>query len=296
VTEVLTRFGAAQVVEDNRAAQIRLTQARATAANRLRDLARGGISFATLPAAPLTLRQADDLTTALARSDQQLASLREALTTTQDKADRAAGRLAVLSSPDLVTDTIASAQRSTRDALWASHRAALTAPTADAFAEALHRDDAATALRLAQSRDLAALTQARLAQTEALADHTTARIRLDQASAAHTTLHATRSAALAAIGLPELPAADLADWLHDHKTAQDAEHDLHSTETLTAPARQAATALHAALSALPDLAGHDLETAYRLALAQSQTRSAQLTALQAAQEAHAKDAAALAAQ
>jgi uncharacterized protein YhaN len=295
VTEVLTHFGAAQVVEDNRAAQIRLTQARATAANRLRDLARGGISFATLPAAPLTLRQADDLTTALARSDQQLASLHDALTTTQDKADRAAARLAVLSSPDLVTDTIASAQRSTRDVLWATHRAALTAPTADAFAEALHRDDAATALRLAQSRDLAALTQARLAQTEALADHATARIRLDQASAAHTTLHATRSAALAAIGLPDLPAADLADWLRQHAAARDAEHDLHSAETLTAPARQAATALHAALSALPDLAGHDLETAYRLALAQSQTRSAQLIALQTAQEAHAKDAAALAA-
>lgn len=293
VTKVLARFDAARVIEDNRAALARLSQARATAADRLRDLARGGVSFASLPAATLTLRQADDLATALVKSDQQLATLLEALATAQAKADRAAARVAVLSSPDLVTDSVASAQRATRDALWATHRASLTAPSADAFADALHKDDGTTALRLAQSRDLATLTETRLAASEALADCAAAQTRLDQARAAHAALHATRSAALAATGLPDLTAADLADWLRQHAAARDAGRDLASLETVTAPARHAADALHAALSALPALDGCDLETAYRLCFTQSQARIAQLTKLQAAQDAQAKDAAAL---
>ncbi len=68
----------------------------------------------------------------------------------------AAEAAAAARAADLVGDDEAAALRAARDAAWAAHRNALTAPTADAFEGALRRDDAAGAARLVYARELAA--------------------------------------------------------------------------------------------------------------------------------------------
>ncbi len=60
----------------------------------------------------------------------------------------------------IVDDAEAARLRRLRDEAWETHRARLDGPSADAFAERLKDDDAATAARLARATDLAALRQA----------------------------------------------------------------------------------------------------------------------------------------
>jgi uncharacterized protein YhaN len=75
-----------------------------------------------------------------------------------------AGRLraeaaAAARAADLVGDDAAAALRAAREDAWSAHRAALTAPTADSFESAMRADDAASAARLANARELAALRE-----------------------------------------------------------------------------------------------------------------------------------------
>ncbi len=62
-------------------------------------------------------------------------------------------------APDLLGDEAASGIRSSREAAWSAHRAALDQTSADLFEAAMRRDDAAGAARLAGARELAALRE-----------------------------------------------------------------------------------------------------------------------------------------
>ncbi|MDQ0332953.1 uncharacterized protein YhaN [Mesorhizobium sp. YL-MeA3-2017] len=80
-------------------------------------------------------------------------------------------RLAALrASADVVSDEAAATIRRTRDEAWAAHRAALTGQTADDFAQALARDDAAATVRLASASDLAEMRASTRALAEAAAN------------------------------------------------------------------------------------------------------------------------------
>jgi uncharacterized protein YhaN len=57
---------------------------------------------------------------------------------------------------ELVGDDVAADLRAAREAKWSTHRASLSALSADAFEAAMRRDDAAGAARLANARELAA--------------------------------------------------------------------------------------------------------------------------------------------
>ena len=297
VSEVLIRFGATQCVEENRVAVQRLTLARATATQSLRDLKRGDAVFGALPPVALTLRQADGLAADSLKSDQAIASLGAARDTAAGKSARAFARLAVLrDAPDLATDDLARSRRAERSARWTTHRAALDAATADAFADAMQHDDRATALRQAQTREIAEYQQARIAANEAEADLHAAKALLKAATEARHALDATLAAHLAAISMPlHLTAADLVDWLRQQDAARLAQDNLQTALETTSTARAAAEALHAAFKALPGLQGDDLNILFRSAQEQATTRQAQLAEVQRIRDIHAKDATALSA-
>ncbi len=77
---------------------------------------------------------------------------------------------------DAPGDEAAAEIRSTRDAAWVAHRAALDRTSADLFEAAMRRDDAAGAARLAGARELAVLRERaiKLAGVEAEREHATA--------------------------------------------------------------------------------------------------------------------------
>jgi uncharacterized protein YhaN len=298
VGDVLVRFGAAQCVDANRAALGRLELARATAAQKLRDLARGDTVFTTLPLVPLTERQANTLATDILKVDQQIETLRTARATAEEKVAKAIARLGVLSAAaDLVTDELAQAHRTERNARWTKHRATLDGSSADLFADAMQQDDRATALRQAQTREIAEYHQARITASEAEAEQKLANTRLQDEIAARRELDAARARHLAAIELPtDMTGADLADWLGQHVTARSALDEVQAVQDATATARRLAEDLRQALSALPGLPeGEDLATLFRIAQEQTDTRKSQLANLQSKREAHAKDVTALAA-
>ncbi len=168
VGDILIRFGAAQCVDNSRTAQMCIAQAKASFAQRLRDLARGGVAFAELPAVTFSQRQAEVLATETLKVDQQILTARANCGTAAGKLAKAKAQLGVLTdSTDLVTDDLATLSRDERNSRWTRHRAALDAATADAFAEAMQRDDGTTALRQAQTREIADYHQARMAVSEA---------------------------------------------------------------------------------------------------------------------------------
>jgi uncharacterized protein YhaN len=292
VDDVLTCFDAARCVEENRTARQRIAQARTMALQGLRGLGRGAITFSALPATPLTTRQAEALATAGLKADQNLETLRSALSVAAEKAAKARARLGVLTAAaDLVTDEIATTRRAERDARWSDHRATLNEATADRFAAAMQTDDAATALRQAQSREIAEYHQARIVSGEAQAEHLAAKDRLDLAIDTRGALAATCNDYLAALTLPlDLSAADLADWMRQHDDARAASEDSQNAQDAATGFFDNAETLRQALSKLPGMPRDaDLDTSYRLALAQSETRKEQLAALQIQQAAQNKD-------
>ena len=292
---VLIRFDGPRCVEENRNALQRISLASNTAAQHLRSLGRGGMVFATLPAASLTIREAEILAHDGLRSGQTVETLRNALSAAAEKLAKAQARLGVLTAAtSLVTDDVATLRRAIRDARWREHRAALNQTTADHFADAMQSDDTAVALRQTQTREIAEYHQARIATSEAEAEHLAVKDRLETAKIACAALDATNASHLAILGLPAgMSAADLVDWLRQLDAARTAHDTLQAAHDTSLLARSTAEALRLALAALPDLQGDaDLDTLFRLAMGQSDARKTQLAALQVADAAHTKDAAA----
>ncbi len=294
VDDVLMRFDATRCVEDNRAALQRVALARTSAAKQLRGLGRGAVIFSTLPTSPLTIRQAEVLAAASLKADQTLESLCSALSLAAEKVATTQARVGVLTeTADLVTDEIATTRRAERNARWTDHRATLDETTADSFAAAMQTDDVATALRQAQTQEIAEFDQARIAAGEAKAEQLAAKDRLNLAIEAHNGLVTTCNDRLSALALPlDLSASDLADWVRQHIDASAALDELRTAQDASAQVIGNAEALQQALSALPGMpVDGDVDTLFRLAAAQSQKRKSQLAALHINQSARAKDSA-----
>jgi uncharacterized protein YhaN len=294
VDDVLMRFDATRCADDNRAALQRISLARTSAAKHLRGLGRGAVIFSTLPASPLTIRQAEVLAATSLKADQTLESLGSALSLAAEKVATTQARVGVLTeTADLVTDEIATTRRAERNARWTDHRATLDETTADSFAAAMQTDDSATALRQAQTQEIAEYHQARIAAGEAKAEQLAAKGRLNLAIEARDELVTTCNGRLSALALPlDLSASDLADWVRQHIDASAASDELRTAQDASAQVIGNAEALRQALSALPGMpVDGDVDTLFRLAMAQSEARKNQLAALHINQVARAKDSA-----
>ena len=294
VDDVLMRFDATRCVEDNRAALQRIALARTSAAKHLRGLGRGPICFTTFPPLPLTARQAEVLATASQNADLQLETLRSALSVAAEKAAKAQARLGVLTAAaDLVTDEIATTRRAERNACWTDHRATLDDTTADRFSAAMQTDDATTALRQAQTREIAEYHQARIASSEAEAEQRAVIDRLTEATDDRDALNGSLKDHLATLGLPlDLSSNDLVDWLRQHAAASVADDEIQTAQSESAQILDAAEALQQALNMLSGMPrGADLDALFRLAVAQNEARKSQIAALHINQAARSKDSA-----
>ncbi|HTN11831.1 MAG TPA: AAA family ATPase [Acetobacteraceae bacterium] len=216
-------------------------------------------------------RDADAQAARLAALDAEIAGL-------QDE------RAAMGAELGLITDQEAKAVRAARDTAWAAHRLRLEADSADAFAAAMRRDDAAMAARLGHQADAARLRQ--LAQT--LATRTAERQRVDGLLRANSASRATLAAEIAetvAAGLPGLPGtltpAALDAWLARRAAALDICEQLGLAEAERQAAEQdgarLAAALRDALARLdlsPDPQAPALLAAAEAALAEAATHTA----------------------
>ena len=157
--------------------------------------------------------------------------------------------------------------RRARDAAWASHRAALDAGTADAFAGAMAEDDRISAARLARAGELAALAER--AEGEALARRAeeAAATELEAATARRTRIEREIAAAIAAMAAPGTPAppvtepAALEDWLAVRAEALETLAARDAAERTRAEADAAAGALAARLAEALAALGRRVETA-----------------------------------
>lgn len=150
------------------------------------------------------------------RQASQLASARavtaERLAEHEDNHASLAARLdALRASIDFADDAEAAASRRARDEAWNTHRATLSAETADAFAGALAQDDRIGAGRLANASDLADMRSTTRAVAEAEAGLSSLRrqhVQLDSdAAALSATIQAFAGELL--VRTPDLPLAQL---------------------------------------------------------------------------------------
>lgn len=295
VDEVLLRFNAQECVYDNLAAQQQIDDARAKATQCLRDLTRGSASFVSLPPISLTLQEGNKLAIDLHATDQKIETLRYASVASAEKFSKAKARSDILrTSADLVTDDVAHASRAERNALWTTHRAALDATTADNFETAMQRDDRTTTLRQAQANKIADYQQACIAVSETEPEYRTAELRLKDAIEARSALEAARARHLTSIGLPDISATDLADWMRQHVAARSALDDLQTVQEATVVARNSAEALRQTLATLPGMqTTDDLGSLFRIAQAKAGERKSQQVDLKTKRDAHAEQTRAL---
>ena len=295
VDEVLLRFNAQECVYDNLAAQQQIDDARAKATQCLRDLTRGSASFVSLPPISLTLQEGNKLAIDLHATDQKIETLRYAFVASAEKFSKAKARSDILrTSADLVTDEIAHASRAERNALWTTHRAALNAATADNFETAMQDDDRTTVLRQAQADKIADYQQACIACSETKAEYLTAESRLKDALDSRSALEAARARHLTSIGLPDISATDLADWMRQHVAARSALDDLQTVQEATVVARKSAEALRQTLATLPGMqATDDLGSLFRIAQTRAGERKSQQADLKIKRDAHAEQTRAL---
>jgi uncharacterized protein YhaN len=288
VDEVLLRFDAQKCVADNLVALQRIDDAKEKAAQGLRDLSLGGVSFVSLPSVSLTVQQADKLVEDLLTADQKIETLRNASADSSVKLAKAQARKTVLgTSADLMTDDVVHASRTERNALWTTHRAALDAATADNFEAAMQWDDRTTTLRQAQADKIADYQQACIAVSETEPEYVAAEGRLKDAIEARSNLEAARARHLGSISLPDISASDLANWIRQHVVARRASDDLQSMQETTVDVRRSAEMFRQALGSLPGMkATDDLGSLFRIAQAKSAERGLQQAELKLKTDAH----------
>jgi uncharacterized protein YhaN len=108
---------------------------------------------------------------ALAEAAKTAAAAQESLQRLEADLARHRAGLAALGDPAILADGAGHAAiRATREALWAAHRKALDAGSAEAFEAAMRRDDTAMEARLSQAAEVARLAQVRLAVATTEAD------------------------------------------------------------------------------------------------------------------------------
>ncbi|QOF75679.1 AAA family ATPase (plasmid) [Aminobacter sp. SR38] len=133
------------------------------------------------------------------------------------------GRLdAFRSSADVPDDETAAAIRRDRDEAWQRHRSVLVGETADQFALALARDDAAGVGRLTNAQVLAELRAARqrLAETEAVLTRANAAIDANRLDSEALLAEVVAAASDLLAHKPDVPAERLIEQVEDHTAAR----------------------------------------------------------------------------
>lgn len=127
----------------------------------LSQLAIGPVEPDTLRAMPCPdRRQLESWRASAAEATKRRANHADTIRTLETRIlDREARITLLKRGSDTIDDQSAASARATRDALWQTHRAELTAETAAPFEEAMQRDDRITEARLARSADLATLRE-----------------------------------------------------------------------------------------------------------------------------------------
>ncbi|WP_028957561.1 YhaN family protein [Sulfitobacter sp. 20_GPM-1509m] len=220
-----------------------------------------GQDFDAVPACPLSLQEAQALATQHAEASRDKAQALETMREHRGLAEEAKAQIARSTAQvGQIGDAEAQAKRDTRDAMWAAHSAALSAETAERFAQAMAQSDSVSDARLAHARALADLRAAELAQTRA---ETRAEQAGQAAEAAQDRIDAaTGTATEAAAGaglLGFVTPADLAVWVAAQGLARAAEQKLKRCAGAHRATLDKAAALAAELAPLIDL--HDPEFA-----------------------------------
>ncbi len=284
---LLARHDAERVAERAAAQREALRLAERRRDEALAALALGGVAFETVPDLPLTADAAAALAAELGAAAQEVAREEAALERAIEEEDRLRTEIETReAAPELATDAQAFALRAERDRLWASHRAALSQETAEAFERALRADDAAGAVRLAQSGTLGAIRERRVALAETERRRGDAEGALEAARQEREALSERLAGALSAPGLPcDTSATAFADWTRRAETAAAAERALSIEARSAGPALEAAERLRTALGADLGAGEAPLEALMEMARAGATERAEQARTTEAAREA-----------
>ncbi|OCW57811.1 ATP-binding protein [Hoeflea olei] len=238
---------------------------------------------AMIPPPADTLRawtmQAEELGRKRATARDECARLTHAL------ARHEAEAAAIAETGSLPTAETLAALRAARDTAWRRHEAAMDAPSAKDFAEAMQAHDAAVDRRASHQAEVARLNEASLQIALHRADLAAAERTQSRLDAEQQALGETIAAAAAALS-PDLAidmdAATLADWLARRERALEAGRELDAQlrerDLARADREDAAARLAGALTALGVAAAP--EDGYEPLLAQARTLLARETALQ----------------
>ncbi len=293
---LLTRYDAAELVQQDSSIGQNLARLRAEIAECLAALGLPGQRFDVVPPATIAAAEAGKLAQdiGLAQAQEQSANAAE-IAARVDLDQARARQAAMVESAGGIEYAAAADLRQTRDRLWDQHRDTLTANTADVFAKAMAQDDSATARRLGQAGDLAALQQVRIKVAEAEAALQSASEHSARAQAALAGLNARFKGYLADSGLPDtVSPSGFVDWLRLCELARRAEAAFTRAEAAASGHFAEAKALAAALAAALDMPDVGLAGSYRLARAKVEAQQEQARQIAAAKDDLARETAAVA--
>ncbi len=210
-------------------------------------------------------QQADRWSETAKQLTKQLGELRARQAQHEEARSRNAGIVSALSAQGgIIADAAASSARKKRDETWKTHRSRLDDETADAFENALEKDDRVRDERLAAADRLAEL---RSAETEIAAEEATLETIESEIENARNELGALRdeiTPILVATGLPtDFPAQDLPDWLERAERLRDTITEANDRrvkrDRATAGCNAQRSSLVAALTALGEQPSDDLD-------------------------------------
>ncbi|MBE1236809.1 AAA family ATPase [Phaeovibrio sulfidiphilus] len=162
IAAVLERFDTQGLERDHAVAQKELASARARLGSALAALTRGRQVFDTVPDTAVTEAEVADLVSSIQSLDRKLADLQERRNDLRTECESLRARAEALkTTAGVVSDEEVLAARTTRDALWAAHRAALTADTAGTFHEAMQALDRLEGQQLARAAEAGSLREIR---------------------------------------------------------------------------------------------------------------------------------------
>ena len=292
---VLDRHNASVVVEGHGRAVHAVSAARAAVRERLADLSVKGVVFGEVPSLPVTVSEADDLAQELLKASEAAGLAVEGRRDATQAVEKVKARLeAISAASDLVTDAVAAESRAQRDQSWQEHRAALSEPTADAFEAAMKADDANTALRQQQARDVAELRQLQAAVADTGATQAAARERLACINEERSRLQERLAGLLSGTGLPgDLSARDFAGWVRLAEAALRAQSALQNEIERGREVAALADALRAELAGILGEPAASLEALFNAARDRAASRAELRAKADSARETLDREAAAL---
>jgi uncharacterized protein YhaN len=205
---------------------------------------------------------------------------RQALERAEAALERQQGELAALGDPAALRDGADhGAIRAAREASWAAHRKALDAGTADAFAAAMRRDDAAMESRLTSAGAVARAGELRVSLATAEADAKQAKRAADSAAAEADALRRRFAALVAAVCpafRPTMSPEALNGWLKLREDALRLRRELKGAERGSAAAAAEEERLRRDLRTALEAAGADADDDALPAAAEGLLRGAEV--------------------